>query len=41
VRTYLSLSWWLETGLMSAVFAGLLLATGLVRRRELQKLLPR
>ena len=40
-RTYLGLSWWLETGLMTLVFGGVLLATGLVRRRELQNALPR
>lgn len=37
-RTALGLSWWLETGLMTAVFAGLLLATGLVQPRELRQL---
>ncbi|MGI4872831.1 MAG: lipopolysaccharide biosynthesis protein [Janthinobacterium lividum] len=34
-RTYLGLSWWLETALMSLVFAGIVPLTGLVRRREL------
>ena len=33
-RTQLALSWWLETGLMSAYFAALLPATGLLQRRD-------
>ncbi len=37
-RTQLALSWWLETGLMGIVFAGLLLLTGLVRPQELRQL---
>ena len=37
-RTYVSLPWWLETGLMSIFFACLLPLTGLVQRRELRGL---
>ncbi|TDN37151.1 lipopolysaccharide biosynthesis protein [Hymenobacter sp. UV11] len=35
-QTYLTLAWWLETGLMSLFFAALLPLTGLVQRRELK-----
>jgi O-antigen/teichoic acid export membrane protein len=37
-RTQLSLAWWLEAGLMSVFFAGLLLLTGLVQLQELRQL---
>ena len=37
-RTQLGLAWWLEAGLMSLFFAGLLLLTGLVRPQELRQL---
>ncbi len=37
-RTQLALAWWLEAGLMSVFFAGLLPLTGLVQRRELRQL---
>ena len=40
-RTQLSLPWWLETGLLSLFFAGLLPLTGLVQRHELRQLLGR
>ena len=40
-RTQLALAWWLEAGLMSVFFAGLLPLTGLVRLRELRQLRPR
>ena len=39
-RAYLALAWWLETGLMSAYFVGLLFLTRLVRVRELRQLRP-
>ncbi|RZK53205.1 MAG: hypothetical protein EOO59_12730, partial [Hymenobacter sp.] len=41
LRTGLSLSWWLETGLMALAFIPLLFGTGLVSWRELRRLLPR
>ncbi len=39
-QAYLTLPWWLETGLMSLFFAALLPLTGLVQRRELRQLVP-
>ncbi len=39
-QTYLTLPWWLETGLMSLFFAALLPLTGLVRRHELRQVIP-
>ena len=39
-RTQLALPWWLETGLMSVFYAGLLPLTGLVQLRELRQLRP-
>ena len=38
-RTYLGLNWWLETGLMTVAFAGILLLTRLVRPHELRQVL--
>ncbi|GAA4504510.1 hypothetical protein GCM10023172_30800 [Hymenobacter ginsengisoli] len=40
-RTQLALPWWLEAGLLSVFFAGLLPLTGLVQLRELRQLRPR
>jgi O-antigen/teichoic acid export membrane protein len=40
-RTRLALPWWLEAGLMSLFFAGLLPLTGLVQLRELRQLRPK
>jgi O-antigen/teichoic acid export membrane protein len=40
-RTQLALAWWLEAGLMSVFFAGLLPLTGLVKLQELRQLRPR
>ncbi|MGI4734484.1 MAG: oligosaccharide flippase family protein [Janthinobacterium lividum] len=40
VQTYLDLPWWLETGLMSIFFAVLLPLLGLVKRREMRKIIP-
>ena len=37
-RTQLALAWWLEVGLMSVLFAALLLLTGLVQPQELRQL---
>ena len=37
----LSLSWWLEAGIMAVVFGLLVLGTGLVRRSEISQLLPK
>jgi O-antigen/teichoic acid export membrane protein len=41
LRTSLALPWWLETGFMAVAFVPLLFGTGLVRWRELRRLLPR
>jgi O-antigen/teichoic acid export membrane protein len=41
LRTALALSWWLEAGLMALAFVPLLFGTGLVRWREIRRLLPR
>ncbi len=40
LRFGLNLSWWLEAGLMAVVFGLIVLGTGLVRRSEIEQLLP-
>ena len=39
-QQYLVLGWWLEAGLLAAVFGGLVLALGLVKKAEIQQLIP-
>jgi len=41
VRTGFYLSWWLEAGIMAAVFGLIVLGTGLVQQKEIQQLRPK